>query len=122
MAEGQDETEQDEKDTTYRLKTRNNHSESPTSQRMRREQASGSIKHGNLVANNDSKNDEDEAKYNGEEENEEEDVEDEPHLKYTRVTGRLGVVYRNADATSAVSISGDKMVRFRARHYNCCAM
>jgi hypothetical protein len=50
----------------------------------------------------------------GEEEEEDEDgVEDEPRLKYTRLTEHLGPVYRNGDATSSFAVAGDKMVRSR---------
>lgn len=35
---------------------------------------------------------------------------DEPKLKYSRLTGTLGPVYRNGDATSAFVVAGDKMV------------
>jgi len=35
---------------------------------------------------------------------------DEPKLKYSRLTGALGPVYRNGDATSAFVVAGDKMV------------
>lgn len=45
-------------------------------------------------------------------ENEEDEEEDEePKLKYARLTSNLGAVYRNADATSAFMVAGDKMVR-----------
>lgn len=37
--------------------------------------------------------------------------EDEPKLKYARLTGSLGGVYRNGDATSCFLVAGDKMVR-----------
>ena len=36
--------------------------------------------------------------------------DDEPKLKYARMTGHLGSVYRNGDATSAFFVAGDKMV------------
>jgi vacuolar protein sorting-associated protein 41 len=39
------------------------------------------------------------------------DEDDEPKLKYARMTGHLGSVYRNGDATSAFLVAGDKMVR-----------
>lgn len=128
MAEEQDETDQDEKDSAYKPQHSKTRSSSPTDQRMRHEQAGANIKHGNSVANNESHVNQDEAEFNGKEEDEEEDTEDEddeddePHMKYMRVTARLSAVYRNADATSAVTISGDKMVCFRARHYNCWAL
>jgi hypothetical protein len=52
----------------------------------------------------------DENEGHGDEGEEEED--DEPRLKYARLTGNLGGVYRNGDATSTVTIAGDKMVCF----------
>ena len=36
--------------------------------------------------------------------------EDEPKLKYGRLTGHLGSLYRNGDATSSFLVAGDKMV------------
>jgi hypothetical protein len=39
------------------------------------------------------------------------DADDEPKLKYTRLTSSLGPVYRNGDATSTFMVAGDKMVR-----------
>ncbi|KAF1808378.1 hypothetical protein P152DRAFT_477408 [Eremomyces bilateralis CBS 781.70] len=36
--------------------------------------------------------------------------EDEPKLKYTRLTSMLSPVYRNGDATSAFMVAGDKMI------------
>jgi hypothetical protein len=36
--------------------------------------------------------------------------EDEPKLKYARLTSHLGPVYRNGDATSTFLVAGDKMV------------
>lgn len=36
--------------------------------------------------------------------------EEEPRLKYSKLTGALASVYRNGDATSAFLIAGDKMV------------
>lgn len=48
-----------------------------------------------------------------EEDDDEEDEEDEePRLKYASLTKSLGPVYRNADATSAFLVGGDKMVGF----------
>lgn len=42
---------------------------------------------------------------------ESEDGEDEePKLKYARLTSYLGPVYRNGDATSTFLVAGDKMV------------
>jgi hypothetical protein len=38
------------------------------------------------------------------------DHEDEPKLKYHRLTGNLSSVYRGGDATSSFIISGDKMI------------
>ncbi|EON67066.1 hypothetical protein W97_06183 [Coniosporium apollinis CBS 100218] len=51
--------------------------------------------------------------HNGEvdEDNEVDDEEeDEPKLKYTRLTGNLASVYRGGDATSASMVAGDKMI------------
>ena len=45
-----------------------------------------------------------------EEDDDDDDEEDEPKLKYARLTSHLGAVYRNADATSAFLVAGDKMV------------
>jgi hypothetical protein len=42
---------------------------------------------------------------------EEDEVEEEPKLKYSRLTSNLGPVYRNGDATSTFMVAGDKMVR-----------
>jgi vacuolar protein sorting-associated protein 41 len=44
------------------------------------------------------------------EEGEQDEDEDEPRLKYHRLTGSLSSVYRNGDATSCFLVSGDKMV------------
>jgi hypothetical protein len=44
------------------------------------------------------------------EEGDQEEDEDEPKLKYHRLTGSLSSVYRNGDATSCFLVSGDKMV------------
>lgn len=45
-----------------------------------------------------------------EEDDDDDEEEDEPKLKYARLTSHLGGVYRNADATSAFLVAGDKMV------------
>lgn len=47
-----------------------------------------------------------------EEDNEgrEEGYEEEPRLKYARLTGHLAPVYRNGDMTSVFLVAGDKMV------------
>jgi hypothetical protein len=42
---------------------------------------------------------------------EEDEVDEEPKLKYSRLTSNLGPVYRNGDATSTFMVAGDKMVR-----------
>lgn len=55
----------------------------------------------------------DEADEGADSEAEEEDdsgEEEEPKLKYARMTGHLAPVYRNGDATSAFLVAGDKMV------------
>jgi hypothetical protein len=36
---------------------------------------------------------------------------EEPKLKYTRLTASLGAVYRSGDSTSSFMVAGDKMVR-----------
>lgn len=43
---------------------------------------------------------------------EEEDADEEPKLKYSRLTSSLLPVYRNGDATSTFMVAGDKMVWF----------
>lgn len=48
-----------------------------------------------------------------EEEDDDDGVEEEPKLKYTRLTSSLGPVYRNGDATSTFLVGGDKMVCMR---------
>ena len=45
-----------------------------------------------------------------EEEEEDDEDEDEPRLKYGSLTKSVGGRYRNGDATSTFSLSGDKMV------------
>ncbi|KAH8886959.1 hypothetical protein GQ53DRAFT_726866 [Thozetella sp. PMI_491] len=46
-----------------------------------------------------------------EDDDEEEDgADDEPKLKYARLTHHLGAVYRNGDATSSFVVAGDKMI------------
>ena len=44
------------------------------------------------------------------EEGGEAEEDEEPKLKYTRLTSSLGNVYRNGDATSAALVAGDKLV------------
>lgn len=43
-------------------------------------------------------------------EEDEDDADEEPKLKYSRLTSSLGPVYRNGDATSSFLVAGDKMV------------
>jgi hypothetical protein len=43
-------------------------------------------------------------------EDDEDDEDEEPKLKYARLTTQLPGIYRNADATSAFLVAGDKMV------------
>jgi hypothetical protein len=45
-----------------------------------------------------------------EEEGENDAQEDEPKLKYHRLTASLSAVYRNGDSTSSFLVEGDKMV------------
>ena len=43
-------------------------------------------------------------------EDDEEGQDEEPKLKYSRLTGSLGAVYRAGDSSSAFLVAGDKMV------------
>ena len=43
-------------------------------------------------------------------EEDEDEADEEPKLKYTRLTSSLAPVYRNGDATSTFLVAGDKMV------------
>ena len=61
------------------------------------------IAHNGKPAEQDSDSDED-----GDEDGDEAD--EEPKLKYTRLTSSLAPVYRNGDATSTFLVAGDKMV------------
>lgn len=40
----------------------------------------------------------------------EDEGEDEPYLKYDKVTGRLSSIYRNGDSSSALTVAGNKLV------------
>ena len=40
--------------------------------------------------------------------------EEEPKLKYVRLTSSMGNVYRNGDATSTAIVVGDKMVHMQS--------
>ena len=53
---------------------------------------------------------------NGEAVEHEEDEEDEPRLKYTKLTASLASVYRNGDDTSTFLVAGDKMVGLRTTY------
>jgi hypothetical protein len=44
-------------------------------------------------------------------EDDDEGQDEEPKLKYSRLTGSLGAVYRSGDSSSAFLVAGDKMVR-----------
>ncbi|KAJ4290959.1 Vacuolar protein sorting-associated protein 41 [Kalmusia sp. IMI 367209] len=44
-----------------------------------------------------------------EEDDDEDEADEEPKLKYTRLTSSLAPVYRNGDATSSFLVAGDKM-------------
>lgn len=50
-----------------------------------------------------------------EDEDDDDDADDEPKLKYSRLTSSLGPVYRNGDATSSFLVAGDKMVWSHSR-------
>lgn len=95
MAEGQDETDQEDKDSNE--KPRDN------------------IERDNTILSDDKSANEDNDEVEDEDEDEDEDEEDRPHLKYLRMTAKLNAVYRNADVISTVTISGDMMVRFNIR-------
>lgn len=43
-------------------------------------------------------------------EEDDDEADEEPKLKYSRLTSSLGPVYRNGDATSSFLVAGDKMV------------
>ena len=43
-------------------------------------------------------------------EDDDEGQDEEPKLKYSRLTGSLGAVYRAGDSSSAFLVAGDKMV------------
>lgn len=58
----------------------------------------------------ETEDDDNESEDDEEEEEDEDEDDDEPRLKYARLTQHLGAVYRNADATSAFLVAGDKMV------------
>lgn len=64
----------------------------------------------------DSEEEEQEEEDEGESEDHD-DADDEPKLKYTRLTSSLGPVYRNGDATSTFMVAGDKMVRRMLQSY-----
>jgi hypothetical protein len=65
----------------------------------------------------DDEDDEEDEEEDDEDEDEDNDgQEDEPKLKYHRLTGNLSEVYRNGDATSSFLVAGDKMVCYRFRH------
>lgn len=49
------------------------------------------------------------------EDEEGDDDDEEPRLKYARVTSSLGSLYRNGDATSTFLAAGDKMVSYCIR-------
>ncbi|KAF1365132.1 vacuolar assembly protein-like protein [Lizonia empirigonia] len=56
-------------------------------------------------------NDRDADDHDDDDDEEDEDgADDEPKLKYSRLTSSLGPVYRNGDATSSFLVAGDKMI------------
>lgn len=61
------------------------------------------------AAAQDSEDDDDD-----DEDEDEDEADEEPKLKYSRLTASLGPVYRNGDATSTFVVGGDKMVRRNA--------
>ncbi|CAI6339022.1 unnamed protein product [Periconia digitata] len=81
--------------------------EEPRSQRT----ASASIPRVALQSDDDGEDVEDDDEEEDEEDDDDDDGEDEePKLKYTRLTANLGPVYRNGDATSTFVVAGDKMI------------
>ena len=107
MAEGKDEADQDEKESTKNTRSHDDQSGSLASQTSRPGPVRDSAGGEDTTLSDDNGEDEDEDEDEGE--------EDRPHLKYLRMTARLNAVYRNADVTSTVTISGDKMVRLKTR-------
>lgn len=57
-------------------------------------------------------NDDDGDDGDDDDDDDDDDADDEPKLKYSRLTSSLGPVYRNGDATSSFLVAGDKMVCF----------
>ena len=60
--------------------------------------------------------------HNAEDDDDEDDedvADEEPKLKYSRLTSSLGPVYRNGDATSSFLVAGDKMVWFKLHESYC---
>jgi hypothetical protein len=49
------------------------------------------------------------------EEEDDDDADEEPKLKYNRLTSNLLPIYRNGDATSTFMVAGDKMVRHSSK-------
>jgi vacuolar protein sorting-associated protein 41 len=63
------------------------------------------------VSEDDSKRDAmEESSEGGKDEEDGEEVEEEPKLKYHRLTDNLTPVYRSGDSTSSFVVSGDKLV------------
>jgi hypothetical protein len=58
----------------------------------------------------DTADDEEETVGSGAEDEDDEGEDEEPKLKYARLTSHLVPVYRNGDATSCFVVAGDKMV------------
>jgi hypothetical protein len=55
-----------------------------------------------------------------EDDDDDDDADEEPKLKYSRLTSSLGPVYRNGDATSSFLVAGDKMVWFSLNLAESC--
>jgi hypothetical protein len=62
--------------------------------------------HGKPAAHESASEDDDD----DDDDDEADEADEEPKLKYTRLTSSLAPVYRNGDATSAFLVAGDKMV------------
>lgn len=67
----------------------------------------------------DNSEDEDEEDDEEEEEDDNGDSDDEPKLKYQRLTASLSTLYRNGDASSCFFVGGDKIVRRNFTRSSC---
>ena len=108
MADGQEESEQDEGASfggSKVKKTSDVHHDAARNERNELKKNHSDEQKGTTSSGDEEEDDE-----------EDDDDDDEPHLKYMRVTSKLGSVYRKGDATSAFITSGDKMVCSSSHH------